>query len=236
MSGRYCSVLFGGVPMMARVPPDGPVVAPAPVPWPGRAAGAVAACPRPAPRRPGPPAGPRRRGPRPGFAAGRAQPQLVPSGVRAKSAAIEVASTGRLLWSRDLNTERPMASITKVMTALRRDQGGRPGPEDHRPVRRGRVRDASTTPATPACGRGTSSPPASFSTGCCCPSGRRRRLRPGRGLRSGYPGVHHQDERHREAAGHEPDALQQLRRACPIRRRTRTTPPPRTCSPSAASR
>ena len=41
-----------------------------------------------------------------------------PSGVRAKAAAIEVASTGRLLWSRDLNTERPMASITKVMTAL----------------------------------------------------------------------------------------------------------------------
>ena len=41
-----------------------------------------------------------------------------PSGVGAKSAAIEVAATGRLLWSRDLNTERPMASITKVMTAL----------------------------------------------------------------------------------------------------------------------
>ena len=41
-----------------------------------------------------------------------------PSGVRAKAAAIEVASTGRPLWSRGLNTERPMASITKVMTAL----------------------------------------------------------------------------------------------------------------------
>jgi len=41
-----------------------------------------------------------------------------PSGVGAKSAAIEVAATGRLLWSRSLNTERPMASITKVMTAL----------------------------------------------------------------------------------------------------------------------
>ena len=41
-----------------------------------------------------------------------------PSGVRAKAAAIEVAATGRLLWSRGLNTERPMASITKVMTAL----------------------------------------------------------------------------------------------------------------------
>ena len=46
------------------------------------------------------------------------RPAAGPSGVRAKAAAIEVASTGRLLWSRELNTERPMASITKVMTAL----------------------------------------------------------------------------------------------------------------------
>src|SRR5580698_1248437 len=41
-----------------------------------------------------------------------------PKGVQAKAAAIEVASTGKVLWSRDLNTEVPMASITKVMTAL----------------------------------------------------------------------------------------------------------------------
>jgi serine-type D-Ala-D-Ala carboxypeptidase (penicillin-binding protein 5/6) len=41
-----------------------------------------------------------------------------PRGVQAKAAAIAVAATGRVLWSRDLNTERPMASITKVMTAL----------------------------------------------------------------------------------------------------------------------
>ena len=41
-----------------------------------------------------------------------------PSGVRAWSAAVENAATGRLLWSRALNTERPMASITKVMTAF----------------------------------------------------------------------------------------------------------------------
>ena len=31
---------------------------------------------------------------------------------------MENAATGKLLWSRGLNTERPMASITKVMTAL----------------------------------------------------------------------------------------------------------------------
>jgi D-alanyl-D-alanine carboxypeptidase (penicillin-binding protein 5/6) len=41
-----------------------------------------------------------------------------PSGVHAKGAVIADASTGQVLWSRDLETERPMASITKVMTAL----------------------------------------------------------------------------------------------------------------------
>jgi D-alanyl-D-alanine carboxypeptidase (penicillin-binding protein 5/6) len=41
-----------------------------------------------------------------------------PRGVGAKAAAVENASTGALLWSRELNTERPMGSITKVMTAL----------------------------------------------------------------------------------------------------------------------
>jgi D-alanyl-D-alanine carboxypeptidase (penicillin-binding protein 5/6) len=40
-----------------------------------------------------------------------------PAGVGARSAAVENAATGKLLWSRGLNTERPMASITKVMTA-----------------------------------------------------------------------------------------------------------------------
>ena len=40
-----------------------------------------------------------------------------PAGVGAKSAAVENAANGKLLWSRGLNTERPMASITKVMTA-----------------------------------------------------------------------------------------------------------------------
>jgi D-alanyl-D-alanine carboxypeptidase (penicillin-binding protein 5/6) len=41
-----------------------------------------------------------------------------PGGVTARAAAVENASTGALLWSRGLNTERPMASITKVMTAF----------------------------------------------------------------------------------------------------------------------
>jgi serine-type D-Ala-D-Ala carboxypeptidase (penicillin-binding protein 5/6) len=41
-----------------------------------------------------------------------------PSGVQAKAGALADAATGTLLWSRDLDTERPIASITKIMTAL----------------------------------------------------------------------------------------------------------------------
>jgi serine-type D-Ala-D-Ala carboxypeptidase (penicillin-binding protein 5/6) len=41
-----------------------------------------------------------------------------PSGVQAQGAAIANASDGTVLWSRGLNTERPIGSITKVMTAV----------------------------------------------------------------------------------------------------------------------
>jgi D-alanyl-D-alanine carboxypeptidase (penicillin-binding protein 5/6) len=41
-----------------------------------------------------------------------------PSGVQARAAALADATTGSLLWSQGLNTELPMGSITKVMTAL----------------------------------------------------------------------------------------------------------------------
>jgi serine-type D-Ala-D-Ala carboxypeptidase (penicillin-binding protein 5/6) len=40
-----------------------------------------------------------------------------PKGVKAKAGVLEDASTGQVLWGKGLNTERPMASITKVMTA-----------------------------------------------------------------------------------------------------------------------
>jgi serine-type D-Ala-D-Ala carboxypeptidase (penicillin-binding protein 5/6) len=50
-----------------------------------------------------------------------------PSGVGASSAAVENAADGKLLWSRGLNTERPMASITKVMTAFVVIRAGRLG-------------------------------------------------------------------------------------------------------------
>jgi serine-type D-Ala-D-Ala carboxypeptidase (penicillin-binding protein 5/6) len=58
----------------------------------------------------------------PSAAAGQAGPSARassgPRGVQARAAAIAVASTGQVLWSRDLNIELPIASITKVMTAL----------------------------------------------------------------------------------------------------------------------
>ncbi len=41
-----------------------------------------------------------------------------PSGVKAKGAVLADADTGQILWGRDADTERPMASVTKVMTAL----------------------------------------------------------------------------------------------------------------------
>ena len=41
-----------------------------------------------------------------------------PGGVKAKGAVLADAASGQVLWNRDLDTERPMASVTKVMTAL----------------------------------------------------------------------------------------------------------------------
>ncbi len=41
-----------------------------------------------------------------------------PGGVKAKGAALADAATGQVLWGRSVDTERPMASVTKVMTAL----------------------------------------------------------------------------------------------------------------------
>ena len=51
-----------------------------------------------------------------------AGPQLqvtgAPARVKAKGALLADAATGQVLWSRDPTTPRPMASVTKVMTAL----------------------------------------------------------------------------------------------------------------------
>jgi len=47
-----------------------------------------------------------------------------PGGVKAKGAVLADAATAQVLWGRDADTERPMASVTKVMTALLVLQGG----------------------------------------------------------------------------------------------------------------
>src|SRR6266700_2454303 len=52
-----------------------------------------------------------------------------PSGVKAKGAVLAEAAGGQVLWGRDLGTERPMASVTKVMTALLVLEGGNLGQE-----------------------------------------------------------------------------------------------------------
>jgi serine-type D-Ala-D-Ala carboxypeptidase (penicillin-binding protein 5/6) len=50
-----------------------------------------------------------------------------PGGVKAKGAVLADAITGQVLWGRDVDTERPMASVTKVMTALLVLQSGHLG-------------------------------------------------------------------------------------------------------------
>jgi len=52
-----------------------------------------------------------------------------PNGVKAKGAVLADAATGQVLWGRGVDTERPMASITKVMTALLVLQAGDLGRE-----------------------------------------------------------------------------------------------------------
>lgn len=85
---------------------------------------AVAQNPRPAATRTAAPAAPPR-APAPPSAASSpviASPGLTvtngPRGVKAKGAVLANATTGQVLWARAPGTERPMASVTKVMTAL----------------------------------------------------------------------------------------------------------------------
>jgi D-alanyl-D-alanine carboxypeptidase (penicillin-binding protein 5/6) len=53
-----------------------------------------------------------------------ARPLAGPSGIKVKGAALANAATGKVLWSLGLNTERPIGSIVKVMTALMVIQAG----------------------------------------------------------------------------------------------------------------
>jgi serine-type D-Ala-D-Ala carboxypeptidase (penicillin-binding protein 5/6) len=65
----------------------------------------------------------------PAYASGtllvRSAPIPGPSGLQVKGGALANAATGKILWSMDLNTERPIGSIVKVMTALLVIKAGR---------------------------------------------------------------------------------------------------------------
>ncbi len=63
----------------------------------------------------------------PGPVASSTVAKTTPAGVTAAAAELVNATTGRILWTRNMNTERPMASITKVMTALVVIKAGEPG-------------------------------------------------------------------------------------------------------------
>ena len=103
--------------------------------------GGVAACAGGAPR-PGP--GPVAAAARTHAPAGRSDPRPprprppagpvievtgAPGGVKAKGAVLADAATGQVLWGRAVDAERPMASVTKVMTALLVFQSGSLGRE-----------------------------------------------------------------------------------------------------------
>jgi hypothetical protein len=91
-------------------------------------------------------------------------------------------------------------------------QGGKPEPRDHRPGRGHRVRArARREQRRTAAGRPAHREPAPVRA--AAPVRRGRGLRAGQGLRPRPDGVRRQDERDGAAARHEPDALQQLRRA-----------------------
>ena len=87
----------------ARSPGSASAQIPVPTRTPRRAAGGSASASPSPPRWPASPA---------------IEVTGAPGGVKAKGAVLADAATGQVLWARAASTERPMASITKVMTAL----------------------------------------------------------------------------------------------------------------------
>jgi D-alanyl-D-alanine carboxypeptidase (penicillin-binding protein 5/6) len=83
---------------------------------------AAAQSPRPAPARTSAPAARAAASARPALRRSSASPAIevtgAPRGVKAKGAVLADAVTGQVLWARAAGTEQPMASVTKVMTAL----------------------------------------------------------------------------------------------------------------------
>ena len=68
-----------------------------------------------------------------------------------KGAALANAATGKVLWSLGLNTERPIGSIVKVMTALVVIQAGDLGREITVPKSVIAYLKSQDQPSTPGC-------------------------------------------------------------------------------------
>jgi D-alanyl-D-alanine carboxypeptidase (penicillin-binding protein 5/6) len=121
LRGRIAG-LIAGAAMTGGVVACAPQVAPQapPLPPPAAAAGAGTWVPvPPSPSRP--------------VASPAIRPAIrvtgAPGGVKARGAVLADAATGQVLWGRDVNTRLPMASVTKVMTALLVLNGGDLGRE-----------------------------------------------------------------------------------------------------------
>jgi D-alanyl-D-alanine carboxypeptidase (penicillin-binding protein 5/6) len=110
LRGRIAG-LAAGAAIIGGAAACAPTVAAQAPPVPAPAATAAARTPVPA--TPTPPRPSVRPPARPAIEVTRA-----PGGVKAKGAVLADAATGQVLWGRDVDTERPMASVTKVMTAL----------------------------------------------------------------------------------------------------------------------
>lgn len=116
LRGRIAG-LIAGAAMAGGVVACAPTVAAQPPPGLRPAATAPAGTSVPAPPSPSRPAA--RPSVRPAIRVTGA-----PGGVKARGAVLADAATGQVLWDRDVNTQRPMASVTKVMTALLVLKGG----------------------------------------------------------------------------------------------------------------
>lgn len=97
--------------------------APPPALWASTVRSAVTRAATRAPRPAAPATRPAATGSRPAASASRPTAPGIrvtgaPRDVRAKGGALVDAATGTLLWSRGLDSERPIGSVTKVMTAL----------------------------------------------------------------------------------------------------------------------
>ena len=155
-----------------------------------------------------------------------------PAGVRARGAVLADAATGQVLWGREVNTRRPMASVTKVMTALLVLQSGDLGREI-------RVPKAAVSYAWKNGGETAALRPRDVLTAhelleaLLLPRARTRRTPSPNAYGPGLRRLHRADERHRGRMGMRHTHFT-YPTAFPTPPRPRPTPRRLTCSRSAS--